>query len=79
MGTTIFIVILIAMVICAIVRPVDLIDKKKTRERGEILDTNISKFHNNKSFIKIVGQKSRYAFLLDKVGRKIYYQYLVNF
>ena len=73
MGTTILIVIIIAMVICAIVRPVDLIDKKKMREREEILDTNISKLHNNKSFIKIVGQKSRYAFLLDTVGRKIYY------
>lgn len=73
MGTTIFIVILIALVICAIVRPADLVDKKKARERGEILDTNISKLHNNESFIKIVGQKSRYAFLLDKVGRKLYY------
>ncbi len=73
METTIFIVIIIAMVVCAIIRPVDLIDKKKTREREEILDTNISRLHNNESFIKIVGQKSRYAFLLDKVGRKVYY------
>jgi len=74
MGTTIFfVVIIIAIVICAIVRPADLIDKKKTREREELLDTNISKLHNNKSFIKIVGQKSRYAFLVDKVGRKVYY------
>ena len=73
MTTTIFTVIIIALVICAIVRPVDLMDKKKARERGEILDTIISKLHNNDSFIKIVGQKSRYAFLLDKAGRKVYY------
>ena len=72
-GLSIFIVVVILLAIVAIVRPADLIDKKKGRERQGILDSKIGKLPNNKDFIKVIGQKSRYAFIVDKVARKIYY------
>lgn len=72
-GLGIFIVVVVVLAIVAIIRPADLIDKKKARERKEILDAQISKLPNKEGFITVIGQKYRYAFVVDKVNRKIYY------
>lgn len=72
-GLGIFIIIVVVLAIVAIIRPADLIDKKKTRERKDILDAKICKLPNKEGFITVIGQKYRYAFVVDKVNRKIYY------
>lgn len=48
-------------------------DEKQTRKRKDALDAKIGKLPNYQSFKKIVGQKNLYAFVLDNIGRKIYY------
>lgn len=72
-GLGIFIVVVVVLAIVAIIRPAVLIDKKKARERKEILDAQISKLPNKEGFITVIGQKYRYAFVVDKVNRKIYH------
>ncbi len=72
-GIGIFIVIMIILAIIAIIRPVDLIDKKKVKERKEILETKMCQLPHNEDFIRLTGQKYRYAFIIDKVDRKVYY------
>ena len=71
-GTGIFIVIMIILAIVAIIRQVDLIDKK-TKERKEILEAKMCELPHNEDFISLTGQKYRYAFIIDKVDRKVYY------
>lgn len=73
MELLIFIIIIVVLAICAIVRPADLIDKRKANERKEVLDAKISKLPLKENFINIIGLKYRYAFLIDKAARKIYY------
>lgn len=48
-------------------------DKEKTEKRKEELNVKLKKLPNQQGFKKIVGQKNRYAFVIDNVGRKIYY------
>ena len=72
-GLGIFLIIILVLAIVAIIRPADLIDKKKARGRKDKLDAKIGELPNNGNLITIIGQKSRYAFAIDKVARKIYY------
>lgn len=48
-------------------------DEEKTRERKDALDAKVNNLPNRQSIKKIIGQKNRYTFVLDNVGRKIYY------
>ena len=72
-GLGIFIAIVFVLAIVACIRPADLIDKKKARERGKILDVKICELPRKEDLIKIIGQKNRYAFVINKTARKIYY------
>lgn len=49
------------------------IDEKETKERKDILETKINKLPNNGSFKKIFGHKNQYVFIIDNIGRIVYY------
>ena len=72
-GLGVFLIIILVLAILAIIRPADLIDKKKASGRKDILDAKIGKLPNDGNLITVMGQKSRYVFAIDKVARKIYY------
>ena len=65
-------IILIIAVLLIIGFAVNAEDEKKTSQRKDALDTKMKKLPNQQTLKKIIGQKSRYAFVLDNVGRKIY-------
>ena len=48
-------------------------DEKETKARKDMLEAKISKLPNAEGFKKVFGQKNQYAFILDNVGRMIYY------
>ncbi|MBQ7462808.1 MAG: hypothetical protein IJS63_11330 [Bacteroidaceae bacterium] len=66
-----FIIILVVLVIIGIISAVN--DNEKTNERKDALNAKIEKLQNPENLKTIIGQKNRYAFVLDNVGRKIYY------
>ena len=72
-GTGVFIAIIIILAIIAIIRPVDLIDKKKAKGRKEIIEDKMCELPLNEDFISLTGLKYRYAFIIDKVDRKVFY------
>lgn len=65
------IIILVVLVIIGIISAVN--DNEKTNERKVALNAKIEKLQNPENLKTIIGQKNRYAFVLDNVGRKIYY------
>ncbi len=65
------ILILIVSIIIAAISESN--DKKNASERLGVLNTKISNLQNQKELKKIIGQKNRYAFVLDNIGRKVYY------
>lgn len=56
---------------------IEIKDKKKEKERREkridILDNKLKEIPNQDRLIIIRGRKSRYAFVLDEIGKVIYY------
>ncbi len=51
----------------------DSADKKRAGERKDALDIKLKELPNQQSLKKVIGEKGRYAFVLDNIGRKIYY------
>ena len=51
----------------------DSADKKRAGERKNALDIKLKKLPNQRSLKKVIGEKGRYAFVLDNIGRKIYF------
>lgn len=70
-----FWVIVIIFIVAGIIYFIanDSADKKRAGERKDALDVKLKKLPNQQSLKKIVGEKGRYAFVLDNVGREIYY------
>ncbi|MBE6255684.1 MAG: SHOCT domain-containing protein [Prevotella sp.] len=68
-----FWIILIIAVLLGIGFALNAADEKETQERKDVLDAKMEKLPNQQSFKKIIGQKNRYIFVLDNIGRKIYY------
>lgn len=48
-------------------------DKQRSNERKNALDIKLKELPNQQSLKKVVGEKARYAFVLDNISRKIYY------
>lgn len=48
-------------------------DEKQKKTRKDTLDAKISKLPNKESFKKVFGNENQYAFILDNVGKLIYY------
>ncbi len=48
-------------------------DKKRAAKRKEALDVKIKELPNQQILKKVVGEKGRYAFIFDNIGRKIYF------
>ena len=68
---TIVIIFIVAGIIYGVVN--DSNDKKKAGERKDALDIKLKGLPNQYSLKKVIGEKGRYAFVLDNIGRKIYY------
>jgi len=67
----IVIIIIVAGIIYSIVN--DSNDKIRAGERKDVLDIKLKELQNQQSLKKVIGEKGRYAFVLDNIGRKIYY------
>lgn len=67
----IVIIFIVAGIIYGIVN--DSADKKRAGERKNALDIKLKKLPNQRSLKKVIGEKGRYAFVLDNIGRKIYF------
>jgi hypothetical protein len=65
------IVIIVAIVVIGFIA--NSVDEEKKKECKDTLDAKISKLPNRQSFKKIFGQNNRYAFILDNIGKVIYY------
>lgn len=52
---------------------IDSADKKKAGERKDALEVKLKELPNQQCLKTIIGEKGRYAFVLDDIGRKIYY------
>lgn len=70
--------ILIIVIGLAIGFAVNAADEKQTQERKDALDAKMKNLPNQQNIQKIVGAKNRYAFILDKNARKIYYIDIVD-
>ena len=65
----------IAVIVAGIIYGIanDSADKKRADERKNALDIKLKELPNQQSLKKVIGEKGRYAFVLDNIGRKIYY------
>lgn len=68
---TFVIVVIVVGVIFAFVN--DSNDKQRANERKDALDIKLKELPNQQDLKKVVGEKGRYAFVLDDIDRKVYY------
>lgn len=66
-----FIVVIVVGLIFAFVN--DSNDKQRANERKDALDIKLKELPNQHSLKIVLGEKGRYAFVLDDIGRRVYY------